>query len=226
MAAVEWEFQDTGRVLAASLECSGEPRLQNGKRGWYQVSDHIPWRLNWHLQVRCLIAEPKKDYKLPMPDKGQRKIILGTERCSALGSLDIDTKGLALSFRIPDCLDPPKKSFIWQGGIFLAELPFHCQIKLVMIDPKDGTRLRRVAATPARTGGIAFISPSGDDLGHIHDSEVRGRSERISAIAMERQSEYLMGLPDGARISPVVLFRILAEAQEFVDSRPSIPTEP
>ena len=33
MAAVGWEFQDGKRVLTASLECSGEPRIAVRKAG-------------------------------------------------------------------------------------------------------------------------------------------------------------------------------------------------
>ncbi len=221
MPDVDWEFHDTGRVLAASLKCCGEPRLESGKRGWYQVSEHIPWRFNWQLQVRSLIAEPKADYGLAMSPKGQRKITFD----DGLGWIDIDGESLALSFRIPDCLDPPKKkSFIWQGGIYLAETAFHSQIKLVIVNPKDGSDLRRFEATSTRTGGVAFVSPDGRDLGQIRDSEVRGRSERIRARVREKRPEYLEGTPDSkgrTRINQRSFFDTLAEAAKFVDSRPA-----
>lgn len=224
MAAIEWEFQDTNRVLAASLECSGEPRLQSGRRGWYQVSDHIPWRLNWRLQVRCSITEPKEGYKLPMPNKSPRETVFDTEECGALGTLNIDAGRLALSFRIPDCLNPPKKSFIWQGAIFLDDRPFHCQVKLVVIDPRDGSFLRRIAATSTHTGCIEFVSSGGSVFAHVRDSDGRGRKERIIAKARERQVEYIIGTPDEkgrTRVNSVAYLRILSEAAAFVDCHPS-----
>ena len=213
MAAIECEFQDVGRVLVALLRCSGEPQLKSGRQGWYQVSDHLPWRLNWCLQVRCTIAEPKEDYKLPLPANSSNEMIFDPNYC---GKLNIDERHLALSIRVPDCLDPPKKkSFIWQRAIFLAGRPFHCQVKLVMIDPGDGSYLRRTAATPMRAGGIQFVSSgaSGESvLADVPDSNARGRSERIEAKARELRSKAPMGNTN--------IFKIMAEASAFVDSHP------
>lgn len=226
MATIEWRFLDTNQVLAASLECSGKPLLQSGKLGWYHVSDHIPWRLNWSFQVRCSVTEPKKGYKLPMPASGLTEISFDTQDCGALGALNIDAERLALTFRIPDCLDPPKKSFIWQGAILLGKQPFHCQAKLVIINPNDGSFLRRAAATSTHTGGIEFVSSSGGVFTTVRDSEVRGRGERILAKARERRSEYLVGIPNEkgrTRIDSRAYLRILGEAQAFVDSHPSVP---
>ncbi len=225
MATIDWEFQDTNRVLAASLECSGERRLQSGKRGWYQVSDHIPWRLNWRLQVRCSITEPKEGYKLPIPTESRREIVFDKEECGALGTLNIAARRLALSFRIPDCLNPPsKKSFIWQGAIFLDDRPFHCQAKLVIIDPKDGSFVRRIAAASTHAGGIEFVSLGGSVFAMVRDSDARGRKERIIAKARERQAEYVIGKPDEkgrTGINIAAHQRILREAEAFVDCHPS-----
>ena len=220
MAGIDWKFQDADRVLAASVDCSRDGLLESGKRGWYRVTDYIPWRLSWRLQVRCSIVELKENYKLPLPNVGCREFIFDP---TYSGRLTVEDQLLSLAFRMPDCLDPPTrtgKSFIWQGPILLASKPFHCQVKLVIHDPKDGTYLRRVAATPERVGGIQIVS-SGmkreSVVALVSDSESgRGRHERIVAKIAEGQPERVKG-------NGTIYIKAYLEAANFVDSNPRIP---
>jgi len=93
-----------------------------------------------------------------------------------------------------------------------------------MIDSKDGTNLRRTAATAMRAGGLEVVSRRATGemiLARMQDSDARGRGERISAKARELQSEYERGGNTGAK-TPTDL-KILDEAIEFVKSPPSGP---
>ena len=162
---------------------------------------------------------------MPFPTKESSKVVFDTKECVGVGALNIDGEHVDASFHIPDCLEPPKKSFIWQDAILMADRPFHCQVKLVIIDPDDGSFLRRTAATSTRNGAIEFVSSGGDVFARAYDSDLRGRRERIMAKARERKVEYLVGTPDEkgrTRINNAAYLRILIEAEAFIDSHPSV----
>ena len=175
MRSIEWEFQNADPLLVGTLECASEPALlESGKPGGYKVSEHIPWRFDWKFQVRCSVTEPKKDYKLPLPPPGRQEFIFDPSYC---GGLNVNRKRLTLNFRIPDCLDPPRKSFLWQGPIYLADRAFHCLAKLVMLSPQGSNVLRRRQCDEDRSGGIEFLVFNGNQdvvIGEIQDSEYRG----------------------------------------------------
>lgn len=184
MSNIEWTFHQNGQELKASILCLGDGRLESGKRGWYFASEHIPTRLgNWRLQIRFTLVEPKTGYNSGPPLKAGETIIFDPDYA---GSLEIEGKLVTLTFRIPDCLNPPnKKSFIWQGPVQFAGGAYHSQVKLVIIDPQDGTFLRRFAATPLSNGGILVkrsSDPASVDMSRLSDSNCRGREGRISAV--------------------------------------------
>jgi hypothetical protein len=121
--------------------------------------------------------------------------------------LVVEDRHVTVNCRVPDCFDPPeKKSFNWGKPILLGERMFHCQLRLELRGPGDGTYLRRKAASPRRVGGIECLSlrPEGETvIGLIQDSEAgRGRCERVEALvrerweaAMKEHPEYLAGAP-------------------------------
>jgi hypothetical protein len=194
MVPIELEFQKTGELLLARFECQGEPAmLTTGKRGWFAVSRHIPWRFGWELKVHCPITVPGRDYGYPRPASGTSVFAFEPKYC---GTITIEDRALTLAFRVPDCLDPPKKkSFNWGKPILLNGQMFHCAARLETRAPKDGSYMRRRPGDAERASGIEFVVPQGDQvavIGYIQDS-AHGR------ILAEREAAEFRDLLDKIR---------------------------
>lgn len=221
MPPVTLEFSGGGAVLTGSFLCASEPELlESGKRGWFVASTHIDWRSNWCLKVHCSITEPKPDYGHPRPRDETCEFDFDPSYC---GRLVVADRLISVSFRVPDCFDPPRKKSFSQGQpILLGEKMFHCQMRLELRGPRDGTYLRRRAATSDRVGGIEFMYPgAGGDvrMAYAPDSATgRGREERIQAFLDARRAEYR-----GSNFGR--FYKILEEARHFVDSHPSLDDE-
>ena len=101
--------------------------------------------------------------------------------------------------------------------ILFGEQMFHCALRLELRGPKDGSHMRRKAATRDCVGGIEFVSSGVKGevvLSHISDSEAvggRGRIERIQAIVGECWFHSMVHNDDDFK-----------QAAEFVDGHPSL----
>ncbi len=189
-------YAERGSVLIAEFLCDGDPGpLESGNRGWFAVSDELDWHCGWRLKVQCPITEPKGGYGYPAPPAAKQRY--GFEE-KYYGDLLVDGRNITVRFGIPDCLDPPKRSFNWGQPILINGKMFHCALQL-QIRPRAGGHLRRKAASMDRAGGIVFLSSNrGTDnvIGFVKDSERgRGRDERIFAYCHEHRSEYEIGTP-------------------------------
>jgi hypothetical protein len=238
MDPIDFGFQGDGGVLVAGFSCAGKPTLlESGNLGWLAVSTHIEWRSSWRLKLHCPIVVPKSNYGFPRPRDGTREYVFEPSYC---GSLSIKERRLTFTLRVPDCLDPPRKSFNWGQPILLDDQMFHCALRLELRNPKDGTYLRRMRATPLRRGGIEVMCTglNGDTmLARVADSVTgRGRQERIHAFLEERREEYLLGNPRTRQtasgravteqnINGSIYLRLRSEAEQFVDSHPSLDQE-
>lgn len=208
------------RRKPAAIKLSDQA-LKSGKNGWLAVSPHIDWRWGWSLKVHCPLTEPRSTYRLPRPPDGVCEFVFDPSYC---GKLVISDRYVNFTFRIPDCLDPPgKKSFDWGQPILIGDRMFHCALRLELRGPKDGSYLRRRAATPERNGAVEFVTPSASGdvvMATVQDSDAgRGRHERLHAFLDEHRTRYRLESSDGRTgVNNEAFWRTMTDAKEFVDS--------
>jgi hypothetical protein len=172
------------------------------------------------------INRARTHLRLSRPQDGVCEFVFDPNYC---GKVVIGDRYVNFTFRIPDCLDPPgKKSFNWGQPILIGDRMFHCALRLELRGPKDGSYLRRRAATPARNSAVEFVTPGaiGDVvMATVQDSDAgRGRHERLHAFLDEHRTRYKLKAPDGrTRVNNEAFWRTMTDAKEFVDSNPSLP---
>jgi hypothetical protein len=226
---VRLEYADNGSVLVAEFLCNGDPNLlESGGQGWFAVSGELDWLCGWRLQVQCPITEPKKDYGYRSPPAGKEVYKFEEYGDGLYGELSVDERKIRVRFPIPDCLDPPRKSFKWGGPILIDGKVFNCELKLVL-RPRAGGSARRRPATPDCAGGIEFLSSKGAGdkvIGFVRDSEtVRGRRDRIDAYIREHAPT--VGSPYRDSRGRLIqrldsgFLHVTMEAAEYVDAHPS-----
>lgn len=192
---MELEFGEGGTVVVARLSCLGEPGLlQSGKRGWFERSTHLEWRCGWRLCANWSVTAPGPDYSYSRPEAGKHRFgfvdSVSRWRPWDLGRLVVEGRSLTARFVIPDCFDKaPFKSFAWGEPILIEGEMFHCQLRLEVHGPRDGSYLVRRTATRDFVGGIDFMSADEEILAQVCDSEGadgKGRVERVLAMWRER----------------------------------------
>ena len=201
---VDPEFDGAGQLLVVSCPCVGEVvRLKSGNLGWNFVSRHIEWTSGWRLRFECSITQIGPDYGLPKPKDGQTLFRLDHEWKGRLGEVRIDNRNITVTVRVPDCLDPPKKSFNAGFAIPVLESIYHCKVQLQTraAIPSDGSYLHRYWATPDTVGGIEVRLPGEKVVATIPDSEAgRGNQERFWAAMNQRKGEFTTsGKVDGVK---------------------------
>jgi len=159
---VDIRFEEAAHKAVARIDCRGGPHtLEGGGTGWFEVAD-TEWLHGWRLRVQASVTVPKPGYGFGKP----HPVALDGQPDARLFRADDYVRVIVCGHRvdvvfpIPDCIYPFKKSG-WgcsEGGpILVADCIYHCQARLQVRGPRDGSFLRRTGTC------LEFVRASGGE---------------------------------------------------------------